>query len=102
MAAPGATYHDLLTLVQDKNYFVLTTNVDYQFQLASFDKERLFYTQGDYGLRQCSKPCHQAAYDNETQVHRMPVLQKDMKIPPELIPPLPQMRPSNDHEPQER
>ncbi len=86
MAAPGAAYRDLLALVQDKNYFALTTNVDHQFQLAGFNKKRLFYTQGDYGLWQCSKPCHQATYDNEAQVRRMLELQKDMKIPHELIP----------------
>ena len=62
---PGKPYTDLLNLVRDKNYFVLTTNVDHQFQLAGFDKARLFYTQGDYGLWQCSEPCHQATYDNE-------------------------------------
>ena len=50
---PGKPYFDLLDLVKDKNYFVITTNVDHQFQLAGFDKNRLFYTQGDYGLWQC-------------------------------------------------
>ena len=61
---PGVTalYQELFALVQDKNYFVLTTNVDHQFQLAGFDKNRLFYTQGDYGLFQCSKPCRQETY----------------------------------------
>ena len=62
--APGPVYGDLLALVQDKDYFVLTTNVDHQFQKAGFDKKRLFYTQGDYGLWQCSKPCCQKTYDN--------------------------------------
>lgn len=84
--APGKPYTDLLELVRDKEYFVLTTNVDHQFQLAGFDKQRLFYTQGDYGLWQCSKPCHQAAYDNEEQVRRMIAEQKDMQIPSDLIP----------------
>lgn len=79
-------YLDLLKLVEDKNYFVLTTNVDHQFQLAGFDKQRLFYTQGDYGLWQCSKPCHQKTYDNEETVRKMLVQQKDMRIPTELIP----------------
>ena len=82
----GKPYADLLTLIKDKDYFVLTTNVDYQFQLAGFDKKRLFYTQGDYGLWQCSKPCHQKTYDNEKTVREMVARQKDMKIPPELIP----------------
>ena len=69
--APRAVYDDLLALVGERDYFVLTTNVDHQFQLAGFDKKRLFYTQGDYGLWQCSQPCHQATYDNEEAVRRM-------------------------------
>ena len=56
--APIPVYQELLDLVKDKDYFVLTTNVDHQFQRAGFDKKRLFYTQGDYGLWQCSKACH--------------------------------------------
>lgn len=68
---PARAYVDLLDLVQGKDYFVLTTNVDHQFQLAGFDKQRLFYTQGDYGLWQCSAPCHRATYDNEAQVRQM-------------------------------
>ena len=83
---PGKPYTDLLALVRDRNYFVLTTNVDHQFQLAGFDKARLFYTQGDYGLWQCSKPCHQATYDNEAAVRRMIAEQADMRVPSELIP----------------
>ena len=85
----GKPYTDLLKLVKDKDYFVLTTNVDHQFQLAGFDKKRLFYTQGDYGLWQCSKPCHQKTYDNEEIVRQMVAEQKDMKIPTELIPKCP-------------
>ena len=85
-AGVGQPYHDLLKLVKGKDYFVLTTNVDHQFQLAGFDKKRLFYTQGDYGLWQCSKPCHQKTYDNEEIVRQMVAEQKDMKIPTELIP----------------
>lgn len=69
--APGSVYRDLLDLVCDRDYFVLTTNVDHQFQLAGFDKRRLFYTQGDYGLFQCSKPCHEATYDNEQAIRGM-------------------------------
>lgn len=83
---PGKPYADLLALVSDRNYFVLTTNVDHQFQLAGFDQARLFYTQGDYGLWQCSKPCHQATYDNEAAVRRMIAEQADMRVPTELIP----------------
>ncbi len=84
--APKPIYDNLLKLVVDKDYFVLTTNVDHQFQLAGFDKKRLFYTQGDYGLWQCSKPCCQETYDNEETVRRMVAEQRDMKVPTELIP----------------
>lgn len=85
----GKPYADLLELIKDKDYFVLTTNVDHQFQLAGFDKKRLFYTQGDYGLWQCSKACHDKTYDNEETVRRMAAEQKDMKVPSELIPKCP-------------
>lgn len=71
MDAPKPVYSDLFRLVQEKDYFVLTTNVDHQFQKAGFDKRRLFYTQGDYGLWQCSKPCHQQTYDNEAAIRKM-------------------------------
>ena len=84
--APKPVYSDLFKLVQDRNYFVLTTNVDHCFQKAGFDKQRLFYTQGDYGLWQCSQPCHQKTYDNETVVRKMLAEQKNMKIPGELVP----------------
>ena len=103
MDAPGSVYRDLLDLVQGRDYFVLTTNVDHCFQKAGFDKKRLFYTQGDYGLWQCSVPCHQKTYDNEETVRRMteaqgytisgdnvPVLSggasPSMNIPAELVP----------------
>ena len=85
----NGTYKKLFELVKDKNYFVITTNVDHRFQATGFDKERLFYTQGDYGLLQCSEPCHNKTYDNETQVLDMVKLQKNMKIPTELIPKCP-------------
>ena len=84
--APKPVYDNLLKLVEGKDYFVLTTNVDHQFQLAGFDKKRLFYTQGDYGLWQCSEPCHQRTYDNEETVRRMFAEQRDMKVPSELVP----------------
>ncbi len=84
--APKPLYNDLLKLVEDKDYFVLTTNVDHQFQKAGFDKKRLFYTQGDYGLWQCSEPCHQRTYDNAEAVRRMMLEQKDMRVPSELVP----------------
>ena len=83
---PLPVYQELLALVKDKDYFVLTSNVDHQFQRSGFDKSRLFYTQGDYGLWQCSKTCHNKTYDNETEVRQMLAQQQDMKIPSELIP----------------
>ena len=83
---PLTVYENLLSLVKDKEYFVLTTNVDHCFQNAGFDKKRLFYTQGDYGLLQCSVACHNKTYDNQEIVRRMVKGQKDMKIPSELIP----------------
>lgn len=79
-------YDRLLELVNCKEYFVLTTNVDHQFQKAGFDKHRLFYTQGDYGLFQCSEPCHNQTYDNETVIRRMFSDQEGMRIPSELVP----------------
>ena len=82
----GEPYLELLELVKDKEYFVITTNVDHRFQVADFDKERLYYTQGDYGLFQCSKACHQKTYDNEKEIRQMIKLQKNMRIPSELIP----------------
>lgn len=88
-APVGKPYSDLLALLKGKDYFVLTTNVDHQFQRAGFDKKRLFYTQGDYGLLQCSKACHNKTYDNEEAVHRMVAEQENMMIPSELIPKCP-------------
>lgn len=82
----NGTYKRLFELVKDKDYFVLTTNVDHQFQKAGFDKKRLFYTQGDYGLFQCSEPCHNETYDNETIIMKMFETQKNMRIPSDLIP----------------
>ena len=84
--APKPVYEDLLKLIQDKDYFVITTNVDHRFQKAGFDKKRLFYTQGDYGLFQCSEPCCQETFDNETVIREMFKRQKNMKIPTELLP----------------
>ena len=84
--APKPVYEDLLNLVRDKDYFVITTNVDHCFQKAGFDKKRLFYTQGDYGLFQCSEPCCQETFDNEGVIREMVWRQEDMKIPTELLP----------------
>lgn len=83
---PKPVYNELYELVRDKDYFVITTNVDHCFQKAGFDKKRLFYTQGDYGLFQCSVPCRNKTYDNEEAIRRMIAEQNDMKIPTELIP----------------
>lgn len=85
-APVGKPYSDLLKAVSDKDYFVLTTNVDHRFQLAGFDKKRLFNTQGDYGLWQCSEPRCNETFDNENAVRTMVKEQCNMKIPDELIP----------------
>lgn len=86
MDAPKPVYDDLLKLVQGKDYFVITTNVDHCFQKAGFDKKRLFYTQGDYGLFQCSEPCCQETFENEALIREMVIRQENMKIPTELLP----------------
>ncbi len=105
MDSPIPLYQKLLRLVKDKNYFVITTNVDHCFQKAGIPKEKLFYTQGDYGLFQCSKPCHKKTYDNKEQIFSMWESQNlgkiekftnvssisniKMKIPSELLPKCP-------------
>ena len=89
MDVDNGTYKRLYELMKDKDHFVITTNVDHQFQKAGFDKKRLFYTQGDYGLWQCSEPCHQKTYDNEETVRAMFEQQKDMRVPTELVPSCP-------------
>ena len=86
MDPPAPVYDDLLPIVKDKDYFVITTNVDHCFQKAGFDKERLFYTQGDYGLFQCSLPCHQQTYDNRSVIRQMIENQSNMRTPTELVP----------------
>lgn len=83
---PKPVYDNLLKLTEGKDYFVLTTNVDHCFQKAGFEKNRLFYTQGDYGLWQCSGPCRPQTYDNEEAVRQMVSEQREMKIPKERIP----------------
>lgn len=102
-APPRPLYDTLYSLIRDKDYFVITTNVDHCFQRAGFDKERLFYTQGDYGLFQCSEPCHTHTYDNEQAVRDMLLAQgysfgqcgeliapkaaaPQMQIPTDLVP----------------
>ena len=71
MDAPVPVYDRLYELISEKDYFVLTTNVDHCFQKAGFDKHKLFYTQGDYGLFQCSSPCHPMTYENKDVVREM-------------------------------
>ena len=84
--APKDTYAKLLRALDGKDFFVITTNVDHQFQKAGFPKGRLFYTQGDYGLWQCSEPCHAKTYDNYETVKAMVEQQRDMRVPSELVP----------------
>ena len=79
MDAPKPIYQNLYDLVKEKDYFVLTTNVDHCFQKAGFDKNSIFYTQGDYGLFQCSEPCHKENYDNEEIIKKM-VLSQGFQI----------------------
>lgn len=87
--APKPVYEQLFSLIGEKDYFVVTTNVDHQFQKAGFDKTRLFYMQGDYGLFQCSAPCCQKTYDNRDVIFRMVEEQRDLRIPSDLIPKCP-------------
>ena len=86
MDPPAPAYERVMELIRDKDYFILTTNVDHCFQKAGADKERLFYTQGDYGLFQCSEPCCQETFDNEDVIRRMVREQRDMRVPSELLP----------------
>ena len=78
----GNAYLNLCRLVRDKEYFVLTTNVDHQFWLAGFDDRRIFATQGDYGLFQCKQACHKKLYGNEAaDPGHGEAEQKDCRIP---------------------
>ena len=93
MDAPKPVYRELYDLVKDKDYFVLTTNVDHCFQKAGFDRQRLFYTQGDYGLFQCSVPCHKGTYDNAEIIRKMIEAQgyviaenSEMNLPEGIVP----------------
>ena len=81
-----SVFANLLALLRGRDHFVVTTNVDHCFQRSGFDKARLFYTQGDYGLWQCSEPCHARTYDNEREVREMVARQSGMRIPAELVP----------------
>ena len=86
MDAPKPVYDEILKLIKEKDYFVITTNVDHCFQKAGFDKKRLFYTQGDYGLFQCSEPCCQETFEIEEIVRQMMEQQRDMCVPSSLLP----------------
>lgn len=86
MDAPKSVYNILYQLLKDKDYFVITTNVDHCFQKAQFAKKRLFYTQGDYGLFQCSKPCCNETFENKETICRMVEEQDNMRVPSELLP----------------
>ena len=83
---PSELHKKILELVKDKNYFVITTNVDHLFQNNGFDKAKLFYTQGDYGLFQCPTPCHNKTYDNEEIIRKMIAAEKNMSVPEDLFP----------------
>lgn len=86
MEIPNDTLNNLLELLENKDYFVLTTNIDHTFIRAGFPKEKQCYTQGDFGLFQCSVPCHDETYDNYEILKEMIEQEHDMKIPEELIP----------------
>lgn len=80
------TYNNLYNIAKNKDYFVITTNADHLFLSNGFDKNKIFYTQGDYGLFQCSKPCHNKTYDNKEIIYNMVKMQENLKIPSELVP----------------
>lgn len=82
-------YQKLLKLVENKDYFVLTTNVEHQFWINGFEDERIFATQGDYGLLQCSEACHDKLYDDEELIKEMVEKTVDCKIPSDLVPKCP-------------
>lgn len=86
---PLKLYQELLELVEDKKYFVITTNVDGQFEIAGFKKEKIFATQGDYSLLQCENGCHNKLYNNKEMVEKWLSLTKNCEIPNELVPKCP-------------
>ncbi|WP_455539249.1 Sir2 silent information regulator family NAD-dependent deacetylase [Terrisporobacter sp.] len=85
----GKPYIDLLNLVKDKDYFVINTNANRQFQLAGFSQDKIFDPQGNYGLFQCKKACQDKLYDNEKIIKEMVKSEKDCKIPTHLVPKCP-------------
>lgn len=82
---PLKLYEELYKIVKDKNYFILSTNVDGQFYNSGFDENKIFEVQGDYGYLQCENACHNKLYDNKELVHKWIENTKDCKIPSELV-----------------
>ena len=85
-AGKTKVYVNLLNLVKNKDYFVITTNVDSQFQIAGFEDKKIFSVQGDYGLFQCARGCHNSLYDNKNVIYEMVNQTKECKIPSSLVP----------------
>ena len=86
---PLKLYQELLEFVKNKNYFVITTNVDGQFETAGFDKEKIFAVQGDYRFLQCENACHNKLYDNKEMVEEWLKHTENLKIPKQLVPKCP-------------
>lgn len=84
-AGPTKLYENLLQLVKETNYFVITTNVDSQFELADFPSENIFEVQGNYGYLQCAVGCHDALYDNKLLVKEMMEKTENCSIPSNLV-----------------
>ena len=86
---PLKLYQEIYYLIKEKDYFVITTNVDGQFEKAGFEKERVFETQGDYAYLQCENACHNKLYYNYDLVNEWLKNTKDCKIPSNLVPKCP-------------
>lgn len=85
-APAGKVYEQLLELVKEKPYFVITTNVDAQFYKAGFDLFRIWAVQGDYGKLQCARGCHDTLYDNHDLIQEMCERQQNCRVPSDLVP----------------
>ena len=86
---PLKLYKELLETIKNKEYFVITTNVDGQFELAGFEKDKVFAVQGDYALLQCENGCHNKLYNNKEMVERWLESIRNCKIPSALVPKCP-------------
>ena len=86
---PLKLYQELCSLVKEKDYFIITTNVDGQFEKAGFEKEKVFETQGDYAYLQCEIACHNKLYYNYDLVNEWLKNTEDCKIPSSLVPKCP-------------